>query len=79
MSGDTIFLISNVKTRKLDSLKILGNVMVIEKDSLSNNGFNQIKGGVLNGLFLESKLKDVEIKIPINIIRNTFLSSILFI
>ena len=68
MSGDTIFLISNVKTRKLDSLKILGNVMVIEKDSLSNDGFNQIKGGVLNGLFLESKLKDVEIKKNIDVI-----------
>ena len=62
MSGDTIFMISNVITRKLDSLKIIGNVMVVEKDSLSNEGFNQIKGGILNGMFSESKLKDVEIK-----------------
>ena len=68
MSGDTIFLISNVLTRKLDSLKIIGNVMVIEKDSLSNDGFNQIKGGILNGVFSESKLRDIEIKKNIDVI-----------
>ena len=68
MSGDTIFMISNVITRKLDSLKIIGNVMVVEKDSLSNEGFNQIKGGILNGMFSEGKLKDVEIKKNIDVI-----------
>ena len=60
--------ISNIITRKLDSLKIIGNVMVVEKDSLSNEGFNQIKGGILNGMFSESKLKDVEIKKNIDVI-----------
>ena len=68
MSGDTIFMISNVITRKLDSLKIIGNVMIVEKDSLSNEGFNQIRGGILNGMFSESKLKDVEIKKNIDVI-----------
>ena len=57
MSGDTIFLISNVLTRKLDSLKITGNVMVIEKDSLSNDGFNQIKGVYLMEYFQKVNLE----------------------
>ena len=43
MSGNKIFLLSNTKTKKLDSLKIDGNVFIIEKDSLSKNGYNQIK------------------------------------
>ena len=42
--------------------------MVIEKDSLSNDGFNQIKGGILNGVFSESKLRDIEIKKNIDVI-----------
>ncbi len=68
MSGEEIFLISNLKTKKLDSLKIIKNVMVIEKDSISKEGFNQIKGGLLNGSFFEGKLKDIEIKKNIDVI-----------
>ncbi len=36
-----------INDKKLDSLKINGNVFIIEKDSLSDKGFNQIKGGFL--------------------------------
>ena len=61
MSGDEIFLTSNIKTKKLDSLKIIGNSWIIEKDSISDEGFNQIKGGILNGSFTDGKLKDIEI------------------
>jgi len=61
MSGDEIFLTSNIKTKKLDSLKIIGNSWIIEKDSISDEGFNQIKGGILNGRFTDGKLKDIEI------------------
>ena len=61
MSGDEIFLTSNIKTKKLDSLKIIGNSWIIEKDSINDEGFNQIKGGILNGSFTEGKLKDIEI------------------
>jgi hypothetical protein len=61
MSGDEIFLTSNIKTKKLDSLKIIGNSWIIEKDSISDQGFNQIKGGILNGSFTDGKLKDIEI------------------
>lgn len=61
MSGDKIFLTSDVKTKKLDSLKIIGNSWIIEKDSISDTGFNQIKGGILDGVFEEGKLREIDV------------------
>jgi len=61
MSGDKIFLISNMKTKKLDSLKIVGNSWIVERDSISENGFNQIKGVLLDGLFKDGKLSEIEV------------------
>ncbi|RPG66451.1 MAG: OstA-like protein [Flavobacteriaceae bacterium TMED42] len=61
MSGDKIFLISDIKTKKLDSLKILGNSWIVERDSISETGFNQIKGGVLDGLFQDGKLSEIDV------------------
>ena len=61
MSGDKIFLTSDINTQKLDSLKIIGNSWIIEKDSLSETGFNQIKGVLLDGLFKNGELSEIEI------------------
>lgn len=61
MSGNEVLLISDTETNKLDSLKINGNVFIIEKDTLSSEGFNQIKGGVLDGAFKEGKLDNIVI------------------
>ena len=61
MSGDKIFLTSDMQTKKLDSLKIIGNSWIIEKDSISDTGFNQIKGGVLDGLFKEGELREIDV------------------
>ena len=61
MSGDKIFLTSDINTQKLDSLKIIGNSWIIEKDSLSEEGFNQIKGVLLDGLFKNGELSEIEI------------------
>ena len=61
MSGDKIFLTSNMETKKLDSLKIIGNSWIIERDSISDSGFNQIKGGVLDGLFKEGELREIDV------------------
>ncbi len=61
MSGDKIFLTSDMETQKLDSLKIVGNSWIIEKDSISDTGFNQIKGGLLDGLFQEGELREIDI------------------
>ena len=58
ITGDSIKLISNVKTEKLDSLKVLQNAFIIQKDSL---GFNQIKGRNLYGKFEDNDLRFVNI------------------
>lgn len=60
MTGDTIQLINNIKTNKLDSLKVFYNTFIIHKDSI--DGFNQVKGKELIGLFnKENKLYNVDI------------------
>lgn len=61
MSGDTIHLISNVKTEKLDSLKVFNNAFLVSKDTISNDGYNQTKGKVLIGLFEDNELYNVDI------------------
>tara|TARA_R110002050_G_scaffold188530_2_gene323005 strand:+ start:18238 stop:20307 length:2070 start_codon:yes stop_codon:yes gene_type:complete len=61
MTGDTIHLISNPKTEKLDSLIVFKNAFLISKDTL-DAGFNQISGQRLVGLFNEdNELKTVDI------------------
>ena len=61
MSGDKIFLLSDLVTNKLDSLKITGNIFIIEKDTLSLDRYHQIKGGILNGAFKEGRLDNIVI------------------
>lgn len=64
MTGDVIHLISNNVTEKLDSLKVLNNAFLVEKDTLGK-GYNQVKGVNLYGKFKDNKLHEV------NIIKNT--------
>lgn len=61
MSGDKILLLSDIATKKLDSIKITQNVFIIEKDTLKDDGYQQIKGGILNGAFKEGKLDNIVI------------------
>ena len=58
ITGDTIQLINNIETNQLDSLKVLQNAFIIDKDSI---GFNQIKGRNLYGKFVENDLRYVNI------------------
>ena len=48
-------------TNELDSIKITNNVFILEKDSISESNFNQIKGLKLDGKFLDNKLKNAVI------------------
>ena len=57
ITGDSIFLKSNVETEKLDSLKVFNNAFIVSKDSLSVKDFNQIKGRDMFGKFEKNKLK----------------------
>lgn len=61
MTGDVMHLIGNNKTEQLDSLKVLNNAFIIQKDSLSLNGYNQIKGQNLYGKFVDQKLKEIDV------------------
>ncbi len=60
ITGDSIHLISNTKTEKIDSLKVFDNAFIAQKDSIS--GYNQIKGQKLIGLFdTKNELEKVDI------------------
>nr|WP_318544106.1 OstA-like protein [Marixanthotalea marina] len=50
ITGDTIHLISNTETDKLDSLVVFDNAFIIGKDTIGT-GYNQINGQRLVGLF----------------------------
>ena len=58
ITGDSIHLITNTKTEKLDSLKILNNAFIIQKDSA---GYNQIKGRNILGKFIDNDLQNVNV------------------
>jgi len=59
ITGDTIHLISNPKTEKLDSLRVFYDSFLIQKDSIE--GYNQVKGKELTGLFINNELHQVDI------------------
>jgi len=61
MTGDSIHLLSDGKTQKLDSLKVLNNAFIISLDSVSKTGYNQAKGKDLFGKFIENELKIVDL------------------
>ena len=68
MSGNEINLLTNIKTRKLDSLLIFGNSFVIEQDSIDKDNFNQIEGMDLNGDFLNGNLNNLQVLKNIKVI-----------
>ena len=62
ITGDSIYLQSNVETEKLDSLKVFNNAFINAKDSISEDDFNQIKGRNMYGKFYENKLRTLLVK-----------------
>ena len=65
MTGDTIHILSDTITEKLDTLKVFNNAFLIQKDSI---GFNQVKGETLIGLFTENELDTVSINKNVEVI-----------
>ena len=63
ITGDSIHLINNTVTEKLDSLKVFDNAFIIQKDSIE--GYNQVKGQKLYGFFNEENELD-----KVDILRN---------
>ncbi|MFD0991977.1 OstA-like protein [Tenacibaculum geojense] len=62
ITGDSIQFLSNKTTNKLDSLFVYNNAFMIQKDSLSDDNFNQIKGRNIYGKFEENNLKVLLVK-----------------
>jgi len=60
LTGDIIHIISNSKTEQIDSLKVLTNAFIIQKDTIGT-GYNQVKGKNLYGKFRDNKLYQVDL------------------
>ncbi len=61
MTGDSIHLISDLETDKMDSLKVINNAFIISLDSIGKKGYNQAKGKDLFGKFIDNELKIVDL------------------
>lgn len=61
ITGDSIHLISDLETEKLDSLKVLENAFIISADTIGKKGYNQAKGKNLFGKFIENELKIIDL------------------
>ncbi|MGL4584331.1 MAG: OstA-like protein, partial [Flavobacterium sp.] len=57
LTGRFIHLISDSATQKMDSLKVLEDAFIIQKDTIGD-GFDQMKGVNLYGKFKENKLHE---------------------
>ncbi len=64
ITGDSIHLINNTVTEKLDSLKIFSNALIVELDTIVNGvySYNQIKGRNVFGKFTKNKLSKLLVK-----------------
>lgn len=60
MTGDEIHLIGNNTTEQLDSIKVLNNAFIVEKDTIGT-GYNQVKGQFLYGKVKDNKLYEVDV------------------
>ena len=61
MTGDSIHIISDLKTEKLDSLKVLENAFLVSLDSIGKVGYNQAKGVNLYGKFIDNEMKIIDL------------------
>ncbi|KGO93010.1 OstA-like protein [Flavobacterium subsaxonicum] len=67
VTGDVIHLISNSKTEQLDSIKVLNNAFIVQKDTIWSKvhpdkpRYSQIKGVNLYGKFRDNKLYEIDL------------------
>ncbi len=62
ITGDSIQFLTDKETNKLDSLRVLKNAFIIQKDSIDPNLFNQIKGRNIYGKFIDNDLNTMLVK-----------------
>ncbi|MCG2459891.1 OstA-like protein [Flavobacteriaceae bacterium F89] len=61
MTGDSIHLILDKETEKMDSLKVINNAFIISYDTIGKKGYNQAKGINLYGKFEDNALKTIDL------------------
>ena len=59
ITGDTITLLSDSLHKKMDSIKVIDHVFIVQKDTTDT--YNQIKGRLLKGKFIKNELRVVAI------------------
>ncbi|ESU26218.1 hypothetical protein FLJC2902T_26980 [Flavobacterium limnosediminis JC2902] len=59
LTGDIMHLIGDNNSQKMDSLKVLSNALIVQKDTIGG-GYNQVKGQNLYGKFRDNKLYEVD-------------------
>ncbi|WP_299104377.1 OstA-like protein [uncultured Tenacibaculum sp.] len=62
ITGDSIQFLVDKETNKLDSLKVIRNAFMIQKDSLADDIYNQIKGRKIRGKFKDNDLRIMLVK-----------------
>ncbi|MGG5507746.1 MULTISPECIES: OstA-like protein [unclassified Myroides] len=60
VTGEVMHMLSNLETKQMDSLKVLNNAFIVEKDTLGT-GYNQVKGVNLYGKFVDNKLNELDL------------------
>lgn len=60
ITGQVIHLINDTLTEKMDSIKVLQDAFLIQKDTLGT-GYNQAKGINLYGKFIDDELRQVDL------------------
>jgi lipopolysaccharide export system protein LptA len=60
ITGDVIYLLSDKNKEQMDSIKVLNNAFIIQKDTIGT-GYNQMKGIDLFGKFKDNKLNIVDL------------------
>lgn len=60
ITGDVIYLLSDKNKEQMDSIKVLNNAFIIQKDTIGT-GFNQMKGIDLFGKFKDNKLNIIDL------------------
>lgn len=61
MTGDSIHLLIDKETEKMDSLKVINNAFIISYDTIGKKGYNQAKGINLFGKFEDNALKTIDL------------------
>jgi hypothetical protein len=57
LSGDTVYL--QMKNKKMDNMLLQHNSFIVNTEDADSTNFNQIKGKVINGYFMDNKLKSM--------------------